>query len=754
MFPIGRMGARLSYLAFALLALLTPCHAQDDPCTPVVDQASDISLELSLKDGQTIFRQGEVIALTATYSSASEKPYSLDTRNYDRSGRLSGTEVSCIVPPTEKDPLTDYFDGGMGGIGGGLSGTWELRREGPFVVNMELNEWKSLSPGSYRLRIAGHRVSLPGENSGNPEARPIPLQSNEVEFQVVEASPEWQAEQLAASVHALDSADPSSEEAKHAAKILRFLGSEASTRELARRYWGSNDQPFGWDFKFGLFGSPYRTQAIESMKAALQDGRHPVTQEFLNTLALLEVQSDPKSQLPPYDEKNAEAWTRVRDAHFEAINKLAAKYTAEAAARIQTKSGQARAVTVTELLQSDTPLSPTAKTQLEEMLVASWDSLPVTRQNELIQYRWEQVGDPQLLPILRHIVDGEGNPDRRSDQPDRATALQRIYELSPGEGRQRILRELTIPKGDIGIGVLGMLPEHELPQLDLPLITKLKAAHASDTDFELLERYASEKALPDIQQVYSTHRGEWACVPQTAMLRYFLRVQPDYGVTQVEDALNQRKSTGCYIYQFVALAEDVSRPRIEKMAIRALNDPSAELAGNAAEALEKYGSSRAEPALWARMEKFHEQWKDHPDRLHFPGSKPNVQAEVRLEQILVSAILNGQAWFTAEDAIRRLKELSSPQMQSELDGVLQESKNGRFDVSLNWWPGGTLDFTVGRYSGKGMAALKDKLAQLPASTQLHLSTTVAERDRHRAEFVEIQSAAAADSLTLLIETPR
>jgi len=146
------------------------------------------------------------------------------------------------------------------------------------------------------------------------------------------------------------------------------------------------------------------------MKEALENGSHPVTQEFLNTLALLEVQSDPKNQLPPYDEKNPKAWTKARDAHFAAINKLVARYTVQAAANVQAKSGKARAVTVNELLQSETPLSPMTKAQLEEMLVTSWDALPVTRQNELILYRWEQIGDPQFLPILRSIVEGPANP--------------------------------------------------------------------------------------------------------------------------------------------------------------------------------------------------------------------------------------------------------------------------------------------------------------------------------------------------------
>jgi hypothetical protein len=388
------------------------------------------------------------------------------------------------------------------------------------------------------------------------------------------------------------------------------------------------------------------------------------------------------------------------------------------------------------------------------MLVTSWDALPVTRQNELILYRWEQIVDPQFLPILRSIVEGPANPGHEINKPDRATALRRIYELSPGEGRQRILRELANPRGDIDINVLGMLAERELPQLDVPLVTKIKAGNALDTDFQLLQRYASIEVLSGVQLVYSAHRGEWACIPQSAILRYFLRIKPDYGVAQVEDALGQRKTTGCYTNQLAALEEDLRRPKLQQIAIRSLDDPSPELAANAAEALAKYGSPRAEAALWTRMAKFHEHWKSNSDELRWLGAKPEVQMEARLEQVLVSAILNGQAWFPSEDAIRRLKELSSPQMQPELDGVLQESQSGRYEVSINWWPAGVLDFTVGRYTGKGMPALKDKLAQLPANVQLHLVTTVAERDRHRAEFSELQAAASANSLPLQIETPR
>jgi hypothetical protein len=284
------------WLCLPALALVTSAicaQVQPDPCGTAVSHPGDVSLHVSLKNGQTVFREGEIIALTAEYSSATEKKYYLSTRGYDRSGRLNGMEVFCVDPATGDDPLSDYFNGVMGFIGGGLGGEQDLSSK-PYAINLELNEWQSLPPGSYRLSIVSQRVTAPTDN--NPDGSstpPIPLRSNEIEFQVVKAGPDWQREQLTGAERALDSPEPRGEDAKHAARVLRFLGSEAAARELAQRFWSGNDQPFGWDLKFGLFGSPYRSTAIEVMKAALNDPQHPVTQEFVQTLAMPEMQSDP-----------------------------------------------------------------------------------------------------------------------------------------------------------------------------------------------------------------------------------------------------------------------------------------------------------------------------------------------------------------------------------------------------------------------------------------------------------------------------
>jgi hypothetical protein len=167
-------------------------------------------------------------------------------------------------------------------------------------------------------------------------------------------------------------------------------------------------------------------------------------------------------------------------------------------------------------------------------------------------------------------------------------------------------------------------------------------------------------------------------------------------------------------------------PKVERVAIAELDDPEPAAARDAAMSLERYGSPTSESALWARLEKFHRKWKDKPDNLLHPEPNTIVYAsDSGLEQALVQGILQGQAWFADIGTIRRLKELSSPAMQPELDRTLQELESGEFGLNLGWWPEDEPNFIVGWYSGRGMAGFKEKLAQFPPESHFHLDITKA-----------------------------
>ena len=137
--------------------------------------------------------------------------------------------------------------------------------------------------------------------------------------------------------------------------------------------------------------------------------------------------------------------------------------------------------------------------------------------------------------------------------------------------------------------------------------------------------------------------------------------------------------------------------------------------------------------------------------------RPNTivfDSDIGLEQALVQGILLGQAWFADAATIRRLKELTSPARQSDLDGSLRTLESGEFMLNMMWWPEDELDYTLGLYSGKGMASFKEKLGQFPAGSHFRTVTTKAMLEAHQAEFAEAERVASANGQTVEILTSR
>jgi len=746
--PVLRSVVSATLLVCLHLAPSDPVSAQQtpDPCTSTTSP-SDATLELTTRDGQTQFHEGEIVGLSLAFTTTAPGKYQADTRGYDRSGRLD-IEGFCIDPATARDPLADYYAGVNGFIGGGLGG-YEALSSAPYRVAVELNEWWTLPVGHFQVRVVSHRLqraAAKGEPGNGPVG--VPLISNSIGIEVVPATSEWQAAQLSTAIAALDSSAEVT--AKHGARILRFLGSVASTRELARRYWTLNDQPNGWDLMFGLFGSPERQAAIDAMKAAIVDPAHAVSLDLIHTLSLLELQASANYRLPRFDPANREEWTRVYERKNAAYNASVGQHVAELAAVVDKKTASARGASVDALLTAP-PGVPIDRAQMRRMLIDAWDTLPLRTRNELILSRWNEIGGAELLPLLRRIVNGPPGLPRRSDQVDRGAALRRIYELAPDEGRDLILREIRDVKGDIEIGVLGILPEREIPALDASLVASLQLSRGtSDVNYQLLSRYASVNPLSDVQRIYEPRRGRWACAPQTSMLRYFLRVAPDYGVAEIKVALAQRQATHCYSMLLPDLRDAVADPRIEALAIAALDDSSSEVVRYAAEALGRYGSAAAEEPLWRRLTAFHEVWKDRADELRpGPGFSSPLAADGMIEYAIEEALSRGQGWLCGPDKLARLRTLVTPMRQGDVDRWLQEWQRMPFSLSMAWRGDGTLFYSAGPYTGGSISALIQKLQQFASGTHFVWNLPAGAETLHRAEVDAVK--AAADAAGLIVE---
>jgi hypothetical protein len=749
-----RTGARRTALVAVILSVgVAPIAAQarPDPCTASATNPADASLRVSLRGGQPVFHEGEIIGLTLAFTSSATGKYFLNTRNYDRSGRLNA-ETFCIEPTAGRDPLDDYFRSGLSGFFGGGLGSQQPLTTVASNVDIELNESKVLPPGRYRLRLMSGRIDR-SATAGEPGSGSVsvPLWSNVIDFEVVAAIAEWQTAELDAATKAVDSgADDAAK--RHGARVLRFLGSDAATRELARRFFALNDQPFGWEFMFGLIASPHRQTAIDTMTAAIADPSHPITREFIETLALLEIQASGQYELPPYTEATKDAWTSLRARKVDAYQSAIARHAAELAAALGTKTGTARAISINAMLTM--PAAATDRANLQQLLLTSWDALPLRTQNELIQYRWDEIGGAgsELLPILRRIINAPPRRGGPPDQPERAPALARLYQLSPSEGRELILREILNTRGDIGIGTLGRLPDRELPEIEEPIMARLRGNNgATEVDYQLLARYATARPLADLQRVYERHRGAWACAQQTAMLQYFLRIDRKYGVAEVTFALGQRQLTGCYTALLGDLKESLAIPEIERLAIAMLDDPSPEVVRNAAEALGRYGSAEAEAPLWRRLQTFHEIWKDRSDELRArPIGAPGRAAEGMIEYALMNALAQGEAWISGTETLARLKMLVSSGRQNELAARLADWQRGQFQLSLSW-SGDRFLYSVAQYNGGSVAQLVRKLRQFPTGTRMEVSITPEVERQHRADIEAVQQAARAAGVVLEIK---
>ena len=710
-----------SHVLGFLLLVATPCSAASVDLCAAASATSDVKLALAISDGRSSFQQGEIIPLSLKFTSTAKSLYWSDVRNYDRSGRL-GIEIYCLEPQAP-DPLESYFRVGAF-MGGGLGGTRQLS-ETPFEADAELNEWHSPGPGHYRLYVVSHRVYRPpdpGEKTlwGRID---VPVRSNVVAFDIQAATPAWQAEQLQEALRGL--ASSSGDEVHHAARILRFLNTEDSTRALAQHFWSGNEQtPIVWDLKLGLFGSPYPKLAIDTLRQGISEPDHAITDDYLWTLVRLEINNDPAWKPPPMDPTDQQQIRAFWDAYQAHDRELTNEAIKLAIAALPAKTPLARALTLNGMIEARMNDAALAH-QLRPALIAAWKDLPAGVRDTLIQYRWQLIGGPEMLPILQQIVDEPPPPGRTMAAMTRDAALKHIYELDPELGRSLIVRDLETKGAQPGMQLIRLLSPEQVAKITAPAVERVAHNNARELDYALLDEYGDAGSLESIKPVFEAHLGEWACELQTHMLRYFLRVAPTYGVKQVDTSIHARKSTGCYRQLLQDLGNAL--PTAQKVAMKALNDPNAEVAQDAALALGRWGTPDAEPALWTRMEEFHRVWMNKADALRpTPDYRDPASRALALQQNLVSAICAATNWICTPEKLARLEMLALTEPQKTvIESWIKLAMQEPYQIQTFWIPEERPTFTVLQYQALTQEQLPNKIAQFPRGARFTYTQTTA-----------------------------
>jgi hypothetical protein len=700
--------------------------------------SAPVTFTLRIPDGRTRFHTGEVIPIELAFTSTIPNRFILDTATYDRSGRLTIDEFRVDPIDRVTDPLLDYFASLGGYIGGGIRGNPVLG-DAPTIVKLELNEWFRFDrPGTFRLSARTRRVT---EDPGSGPSDVLVLESNTVTFDIVPSDAEWAAAAQASARRLLDST-ASDVERREGCRILRFLATDAAVDEMIARFedgrWGCQ-----FDYITGLFGAPNRARVVREMEAALKRRDQAVSDSFLRTLAVLSLYvahpeyrpaqtPDNKGRMPPSGELG-----RRR----ELVEDQIAIYRAALLAAMTGKHGAARAITLADQFDA------TRDDTLRHELIESFLELPTDRQLRLLQHSWSRLADPEMLPVLRQLV--TNGP--AVNQPYGDIALLRFYQLSPGEGRAAILKEIAAPRRGRTLKTLGVLPDRELPALDDRLAANVESAPGYEDlsiRAELLQRYATAGVAARVLASVRPRLNGLACRPKAALLAYFLRVDPGLGADLLNAALAERERTGCYQFVLLDIARLHRAPELEAAAIARVQDASPQVAGNAASMLERYGSPAAVAPLRAAFERWHAAWTGRAEDLRPRAMQPpDVGGQSVLESRLFNALAAGRGWLTGRRDIETLRAWCvSDGCHADANRMLDMIASGRLDVTVI--DGDEASVQIAQYQFESISDLETKLAQYPAGTHFQLRVFTPSPAIELAVVERIRAAAGAHGVAI------
>lgn len=609
----------------------------------VAHNPSGLTCTLRLVGNRTTFHMGEIIPVALDFTADKAGKYILNSQVVDE-----WTMDLFHASPSKgvTDLLTRFHEGG-GTYGGKFIMPVPIVSQ-PSTVPLTLNNWLRFDlPGVYHIYAVSARVwdastdlrYLAPFTVGNPVA------SNIISLTILPPDPAWSHQQvLSASRHT------------HAdMETLRYLNTQESVQALLA-VLGADTYPLGYSQYDAvslddLYEYPDHKWLLAEMKRDLAAPDYAITGTFLDTLVGLVA-----------NQQKTKDFAAVRLAIWKEAADVAPKKTASAL---------------------PTTLYTLVQAALSNRAIGNAPGTQTSLDN------------PALLPALRRAwaaIVWPADPGAPND-----FILRRLYEMSPKEGRALILKEAASPKPSASIAVLGMLPDKTIPALDKPLAANLINGKAdTETACDLIARYATPAIFPQAKSAYQ------GFAPQPALLAYFLRVKPAYGIAMVNAALDDGTRPNSNFSLFTDIASSHFDANLEKIAEQHLYDSDPYVIDNAAQALGKYGSAAAEAALWTRLR------------------TPDINAGNRsdYEYHLAEALCTGQNWYMDRAKLKQVEGLCDPDVVGS-NNLWDDSSSGRsssngIDCSL---VSGGEHWDICQYQGNGSASFFAKLAQFPRGTK-------------------------------------
>jgi len=577
-------------------------------------------LSLTISIEKNSYRIGEVIPITLSYSNNSNIEYVVDTRNYDRSGRID--QIGFKVEGQAGD-FCDPLVGKLPGIGGGLGGEESI---GKCSQVFDLNEWiRFEKPGNYRIYCTADRVHKKDDWSNH-----INLCSQIVDLKIVPSDKVFVKKTTDEAIANLKSKD---EDVRHKGiNALRFLATRETT-DILVPLLGDESPNVGFWAYLGIIGSRDPKHAQKVLYKHLKDPDMVVDFKYIDALAAVSLPAE--EWLINWDSPDTEKNIKLAQAVYEKRENVRKKILNQLADVIGKKRGRALSVGCEVLLESkiDTPI-------LRKKLAESFSYLTKREQKGLLEFRWEQIKCAEFEPVLKKIFEGPLEYENWRYPGINSLALLHYQEYKPiEEERTLIIEDIKRPRPFLSGKVLTSLPDEYLPQIENILISNLKKGSAAP-DLEkvtrLIERYATKNILPQVIEFYQTRTCQWNCPCKAGILRYWIKHDRKNGIATVAEAMSPNNYAACYHSLLGEVFSDYYGPDAEKVVISFLLDKEIDVVMDAVRLLAKKGTADCIDPLLERLATLDPNKKERLPRESF--------SEEYIYREIIDFLLNNNSW--------------------------------------------------------------------------------------------------------------
>jgi len=612
------------------------------------DNGHDVRVRLSLAGEKSVYRTGEPIRLTLSFTS-------------DRDGYIIDTTTTKPAHPVDEVLLSP--DSGVSRWLDEYSGrhryapdyrSAEKITATPTTVELPLNDWFRFDrPGRYTVRVRTGRVTRPE----HPPAfsPPIPLTTNEVSFKVVPMSSVEEEQEVRRLSARLEATRDFKEECK-ISEDLSYLSGEVSTREKVRRFFSSQGRS-GNSFQniyFGLFIARDRALVVRLLEGALRDPNTPATHELLQTLTLLRGLQEGVEPT-----RAGGLVVQAENPEQRRYSEIREGYVTELLASLPKRAGKSQTTTAMTVLGhlAKEPGNAAQISGVRKILLQEFDSLHPFDQELLLRAYWDQLRDPSIQPALERMLTKERQPQ---GYQIRASALNRLIEMDPERARLFVVAELRDPASVVDFDVLTALKDETLPEADAALLEQVRRlGQKSDSVLLrhkalLVARYASPAIYEGLMEVYETWGAKWPQDARASLLGYFARYNETQAIPLIEQALAELGPG-----QDLSFLTDLTRSNypqaVDDLLRKRLEGEEPQAVGTAAYVMSQHGPAEDGRLIEARLDRWVKEWGKRSAELDAAATDTNIVQSMVEVNLIVSLEL-GKAWKLPEEKIKQLKQ--------------------------------------------------------------------------------------------------